>query len=104
MPPLQPEQANFLLHGLYLPNLESEHRTTKSIIKAIPLDQGDYRPDSISRNALELAWHIAATEMRFFDALPVSAFDLSPRPRPDSVKNSADLLGWYTANFEPRYE
>jgi hypothetical protein len=33
---------------------------TKSIIDAIPLDKGDYRPDGISKSALELAWHMAS--------------------------------------------
>src|SRR5207253_1800732 len=75
-----------------------------TIIQAIPLDKGDYRPDTISKSALDLAWHIAATEMRFMDALPAGEFDLSPRPRPDSIKNSADLIRWYTENFELRFE
>jgi len=104
MPQLQPEQANFLLHGVYLPGLRNEHQITKTIIQAIPLDKGDYCPDAISKNALDLAWHIVATEMRFMDALPAGEFDLSPRPRPDSIKNSADLIRWYTENFELRFE
>ena len=101
---IQPDQAGFLLHDVYLPGLKNEHRITKSVIDAIPLDKGDYRPDGISKSALELAWHIAATEMRFMDALPAGEFDFSPRPRPDSIKNSQDLAGWYTDNFAPRFE
>ena len=104
MQPIQPEQAAFLLHGVYLPGLRNEHRITKNVIEAIPLDKGDYRPDTISKTAMELAWHIAATEMRFLEAVPAGGFDLSPRPRPDSVKTSADLARWYTENFEPRFE
>lgn len=104
MQPIQPEQADFLLHGIYLPGLRNEHRITKSIIEAIPLDKGNYRPDGISKSALDLAWHIVATEMRFMDALPAGEFDFSPRPLPDSIKNSAALAGWYTDNFEPRFE
>jgi uncharacterized damage-inducible protein DinB len=42
--------------------------------------------------------------MRFLDAVAAGQFDLSPRPRPDSIKNSADLARWYTENFEPRFE
>jgi uncharacterized damage-inducible protein DinB len=101
---IQPDQANFLLHGVYLPGLKNEHRITKSVIEAIPLGKGDYRPDGISKSALELAWHIAATEMRFMDALPAGEFDFSPKPRPDSIKNSQDLTGWYTDNFASRFE
>src|ERR1700722_17579614 len=104
MQPMQPDQADFLLHGLYLPGLKSEHRLTKSVIESIPLDKGDYRPDEISKSALDLAWHIAATEMRFMEALPAGAFDFGPRPRPDSIKTSADVAGWYTDNFETHFE
>ena len=104
MQPIQPDQATFLLHGVYLPGLKNEHRITNSVFEAIPLDKGDYRPDGISKSAAELAWHIAATEMRFMDALAAGEFDFSPRPRPDSIKNSQDLNGWYTENFAARFD
>jgi uncharacterized damage-inducible protein DinB len=104
MQPIQPDQAQFLLQGVYLPGLKNENRLTKSVIEAIPVDKGDYRPDEISKSALDLAWHIAATEMRFMDAVPAGEFDFTPRPRPESIKNSADLAAWYTDNFAPRFE
>ena len=104
MQPLQPDQAHFLLHGVYLPGLKNEHRITKNIIEAIPLDQGQYRPDNISKSALELAWHIVATEMRFMAVLPAGAFDLSPSPLPASIKTSGDLAGWYTEHFDSAFD
>jgi uncharacterized damage-inducible protein DinB len=104
MQQIPPDQACFLLQGVYLPALKNEQRITKSIIEAIPLDKGDYRPDEISKSALDLAWHIAATEMRFMEAVPAGAFDLSLRPRPDSIKNSEVLTAWYTDNFVPRFD
>ena len=61
-----------------LPTLKSEHQTTKRVIEAIPLDKGDYRPDAVSKSALELAWHIVASEKRFFSGIPVGAFDFTP--------------------------
>ena len=100
---LTPDQAKFLL-ALALPNIQTEHATTKRVIEAIPLDKGDYRPDPVSKSALELAWHIVATEMRFMDAVAAGAFDFSPRPCPDSVKTSKDLSSWYAENFQPRFE
>lgn len=101
---MTPEEASFLLRSVYLPRLKHEHRPTVSVIEAIPLDKGDYRPDEISKSALDLAWHIVSTEKRFLDAVLNGAFDLSPVPRPDSIKNSADLIAWYRENFEPRIE
>src|SRR5271156_61781 len=104
MQPIQADQANFLLQGVYLPGLKNEHRITKAVIEAIPLDKGDYRPDDISKSALDLAWHIVVTEMRFMDAIAAGEFDFSPRPRPESIKNSQDLSAWYTDNFESRFD
>ncbi len=104
MQQLQPEQADFLLHGVYLPGLKNEHRITKSIIEAIPLDKGNYRPDEISKTALDLAWHIAVTEIRFMEAVAAGEFDLTPRPLPDSIKTSADLSAWYSENFDSQFE
>jgi uncharacterized damage-inducible protein DinB len=104
MQPIQPDQGKFLLEGVYLPGVKNEHRITKSVIEAIPADKGDYRPDGISKSAMDLAWHIVATEMRFMDAIPAGGFDFSPRPRPDSIKSSADLSRWYVENFESRFD
>ena len=104
MQPMQPDQAAFLLHGSYLPALKSEQRITISIIEAIPQDKGGYRPDEISKTALDLAWHIVAAEMRFMDAVLTGEFNLTPNPLPDSVKNSADLSAWYKDHFEQHLE
>jgi uncharacterized damage-inducible protein DinB len=104
MQPIQPDQAAFLLQGVYLPGLRNEQGLTKKVIEAIPPDKGDYRPDEVSKSALDLAWHIVSTEMRFMNAVAAGQFDLSPRPRPEYVKTSADLSAWYTENFEPHFE
>ena len=87
-----------------MPGLKGEHRITKTVIEAIPLDKGDYRPDDISKSALDLAWHTVATENRFMDAVLTGAFDLTPNPRPETIKNSKDLAALYTADFESRFE
>jgi uncharacterized damage-inducible protein DinB len=84
--------------------MTNEHRITKSIIAAIPLDKGDYAPDGISKSALELGWHIVAAENRFMDAVMTGQFDFTPNPLPDSVKNSEDLIALYDSNFNERFE
>jgi uncharacterized damage-inducible protein DinB len=104
MPSIQPDQASFLLHGVYLPGLQNEHRITKNVIEAIPVDKGDYRPEPLSRPALDLAWHIVATEMRFLNGVESGAFEFSPMPMPDSVKNSKDLAAWYGDHFGKHLE
>lgn len=101
---LSPEQAMFLLHDIYLPALKIEHRITKKVIEAVPLDKSDYRVDSISRSALELAWHIAAAENRFLETTLNGEFNLSGSTRPESVRNSADVAAWYAQRFEKNFE
>ena len=59
---------------------------------------------SLSKSAFELGWHIALTEMRFMEVPVAGEFDFGPRPRPDSIKNSADLADWYADNFEQHFE
>jgi uncharacterized damage-inducible protein DinB len=104
MQPLQPEQATFLLNTVYLPSLKGESKLTTNIIAAIPLDKGDYRPDEISMTAMGLAYHTLVTELRFMDAVINGGFDLTPRPKPETIKNSADLLAWYGEGFEARFD
>jgi uncharacterized damage-inducible protein DinB len=96
--PLTPDQAKFVL-GLALPTLKSEHQITKRVIEAIPLDYGDYRPDAVSKSALELAWHIVAAEKRFLSGIPVGAFDFNPIQRPESITNSAGIAAWFDETF-----
>jgi uncharacterized damage-inducible protein DinB len=98
---LQPEQATFLAHAL-LAGLRSEQPVTQRVIEAIPIDQGDYRPDAISKTALELAWHIANTERLFLDSVAAGGFDFTPFPKPAEISNSAQLGAWYAKMFEER--
>lgn len=99
---MEKEQASFLLSTVYLPAIRHEQSVTASVIGAIPAAKCDYRPDEISRSALELAWHIASAEMRFMDAVAAGTFDLSPNPRPESLQTPGDVLAWYKTNSEPR--
>ena len=100
MEPLQPQQAAYYFNTFSLPALRNEHKITKQVIEAIPLDKGDYRPDPVSKSALELAWHIAAAEHRFMDGIAAGQFDFTPNHRPETVRNSADIVEWYEKTFE----
>lgn len=98
MPNLQPEQAMVALH-LALPALQREHQTTRSVIEAIPVNNGDYKPEPVAKTALELAWHIVASEHRFYSGVAAGAFDLTPHHRPDHLQNSADIAKFYADLF-----
>lgn len=101
---MEKEQAAFLLSSIYLPAIRNEQRITTGVIDAIPCENCDYRPDEISKSAMDLAWHITSTEIRFMDAVAAGEFDLGPTPRPQSIRTPADLTAWYKENSEPRLQ
>lgn len=88
-----------LLRDLALPALKIEHDTTRRVIQAIPPDKADHRPDSVSRTALELAWHIVASEKRFLAAIAAGAFDYTPIPRPESITTPDGVAAWFDESF-----
>jgi uncharacterized damage-inducible protein DinB len=99
---MQPEQATFLMQSVILPGIKSEHSATKALLGAIPAEQCDYRPDGIAKTAMELAWHIVATEMRFMDSALAGQFDIAPRPRPEAVQTPAELVAFYEQAVQER--
>jgi len=98
MIPIGPEQAIFLLNYT-LPITKNEHRTTRSVIESIPDSNRDYRPDPYSKTALELAWHIAAAEHRFYAGIVSGAFDFSPIHRADDVQTGPQIGQWFGESF-----
>ncbi len=96
--PITPDQAKFLF-ALALPALKTEHATTKRVIEAIPQDKSDYRPDPAAKTALELAWHIVASEKRLLSGVCAGAFDFTPINRPETVRNPSDIAAWFDETF-----
>ena len=97
---MTPEQARFLFEFL-LPQLESEQRITRKILSSVPLEQAGYRPDPKSRSALEVARHIAVTEIWFLDALNHRRF-AETAALPEPVSTCQDVAQWYEENFAQR--
>jgi uncharacterized damage-inducible protein DinB len=103
MIPISPENASFLLQ-YSLPSVKNEHRSTRSVIEAIPQSHADYRPDPYSKTAMELAWHIVAAEHRFYGGVVAGAFDFSPIHKPETVKTGGDIGKWYGDSFAKTFE
>jgi uncharacterized damage-inducible protein DinB len=98
MTAISTENAMFLLQYL-LPSVKNEHRSTRSVVEAIPESNLDYRPDPYSKTAMELAWHVVAAEHRFYNGIIAGAFDFAPIHRPESVRTSAQIGEWYGESF-----
>ena len=94
---MDPDKAKFLLQ-FFLPQLESEHDATISVMASVPLDNSDYKPNEKCKTALGLAWHIAAVEMWFLDAALQRRFG-DTAPRPAELKTCRDVAEWYAQEF-----
>jgi uncharacterized damage-inducible protein DinB len=92
---MTPEQAHFLLNDVYLPQIRNEQKTTRRIIEAIPDNQLEYKPDPKAKGAMELAKHLASSEVFFIQGAASGAFNRDDAAIPDSVKTPAQLGKWY---------
>jgi uncharacterized damage-inducible protein DinB len=101
---MTPEQGAFLLQSVSLPAYAAEHPVTKAVITAIPPDKADYRPDSILRSAIDLAWHIAVAEDRFMNAVASGGFTFENSTRPEAIRSPADVVTWYSERFAVNIE
>src|SRR5579883_624963 len=94
---MTPDQAEFLLKEVYLPQIHNERKTTRRVIEAIPQDKSGWRPDPTSKTALELAWHLASSECFFLNGVAAGNF-ASGGAMPEHIKTSADVVKWYDEN------
>lgn len=88
---------------MLMPALKNESRITKTVIEAIPLDKGDYRPDPISKTAMGLASHIVQVELMFLKAITAGEFTYGGK-LPEEIQNSAELAAWYGQEFDAVFE
>jgi uncharacterized damage-inducible protein DinB len=92
------EQAQFVL-GFLMPQITEETKITRRVIEAVPAERSDYRPDPASKTALELAWHIASSEVWFLEGVATGSFPMEDSKIPESIKTPQDILSWYDAGM-----
>jgi uncharacterized damage-inducible protein DinB len=59
---------------------EQEAQKTESLLRTLPADQYDFRPDASGRSLGELAWHLAEGDAYITHAIERGGFDPSVRP------------------------
>jgi uncharacterized damage-inducible protein DinB len=64
----------------YLDNWDWESKRTIEVLKALPSDQYDFRPDPKSRSLGEMAWHLAEIEAYMTQGIEKGRFDFDSRP------------------------
>jgi uncharacterized damage-inducible protein DinB len=83
---------------MMLDGIAREVETTKRVISAVPDDKCEYRPDPHARNARELCWHLANTDIQFLDGIADLNFRMeSPEHKPTTT---AEIVEWYDRNFK----
>jgi uncharacterized damage-inducible protein DinB len=86
---------------MMLDGLTNEVEITKRVLAAVPESQCDnYRPDPNARNARELAWHIANTDIQFLDSIADLKFTMDTPEGADKPRTIAEIVAWYDRNFK----
>ena len=99
---LTPDRAMLILQN-QLGGLKREARTTVAVMRAVPADRADYRPDPCAKTALELVRHIADADIRFIGAVLHGIFDLTPLV-PESARTPEEIADWYQTRFLADFE
>lgn len=90
---MKSESAGAVLEFL-IPAVEQEAALTRKVLLAVPPDKAHFRSDDKAMSALELCWHIAATETFFITAVTTGAF--APYMNmPENIKTPHDVVAWF---------
>ena len=96
---MQPDHAK-MFRDVYVGVLKHEHTATRRCIAAIPDGKGDYTPHPTNMTALDLAWHIASSEMWFMDGVLNGQYTFGgDHSRPASLGTGVALASWYEKEF-----
>lgn len=71
---------------------KAEVPTFVRVLKAVPQDRRDYRPDPKSRSAAELAWYVATEEAALVSLVDSGTIEWKEQPVPASV---AEIVAAY---------
>ena len=91
---MQPEMAlgavQFLSHSI-----DQESKTTRNVLAAVPAGHENYRPHEKSMTTLELCWHLASSEVWFYNCIADGAFGHGDPKLPEHIKSVADVQAYY---------
>ncbi len=95
---MSPDQAKMALQS-YCEDAEREAATTRKVLAAVPDDQGSYTPHPTSMTAIDLAFHIAASEVWFLNGVANGSFPMEESKRPAEIAKPSDVVAFYDANL-----
>lgn len=88
----------------FLKSVAEEFKTTKRVIAAMNSEHPDYRPDPKAKTGLELAWHIATSELWFLDGIINGKFGSENVVIPENIKSGKDIVAWFDTEFSNKLE
>ncbi len=91
---MSPQESKFLA-DFFLSVIEDEVMKNVKIFKAIPEARCDYRPHPRSRNALEIARHMAVSDLWFLDAVIYGQFPEMEKNMESGVTSVAKVIDLY---------
>ena len=94
------DQAKGFLQ-FFLGTMDNEFKTTKKVIAAVPQEKCEWRPDPKAKNGLELASHLASSEVFFMDGIISGGFTITGE-EPPVPKTVADVLSLYEKEYNDR--
>jgi uncharacterized damage-inducible protein DinB len=97
------EQAAFLV-SIFIPEVKRESLTTLRVLLAVPADKGAYRPHANSHSALELAWHLASSDIWFLDGFLTGKFEMDDDTMPADFSDAADVASYYEDSLSTKLD
>jgi uncharacterized damage-inducible protein DinB len=79
-----------------------ESQTTRKVLARIP-EGSDYKPDSKSRTAQEIAWQIVCEEKMIIEALENGKAEWAPPPMPATMQEVVETYDTQSADIAARW-
>lgn len=98
------EQARQFVHNSVLGMLKNEHRTTRSVLAAVPNTDLNYRPDPNAKSAIELLRHIASADNWFLKSVVDGELLPGSVKLPEELKTPAQIVEWYEKEYAANLE
>ena len=86
---------------------DQEGANTVKVLRAVPNDRRDYKPDEKSRTAWEIATHIAGSDLWFLDSVCDATFVYDPEvenKRTAGLNTIDDVVEFYKREFPKRIQ
>ena len=86
---------------------DTECANTLKVLRAVPDDRRDYKPDEKSRTAWELATHIAGSDLWFIDSVCDAVFVYDPQVEDNKtagLHTISDVVAFYEREYPKRIQ